>query len=116
MWPLAERFLCKAMKLGSLARNLGFLVLKYDLYRSSTAVAVIAKACSRALALFLVISVAMAGRSWGLAEISCLANFMIFSSALGACSRVFFTLSEKTCERERIVGRSAAGCSVSRIK
>ena len=41
------------------------LVLKYDLYNNSIAVAVISRTCSRVLVLFLVSSVVIAGRSWG---------------------------------------------------
>lgn len=62
------------------------------------------------------ISLVIAGKSLGLAAINCLAKFMILASLLGAQSRVPVILGEKICDRERMVGRSAEGCSVSKTK
>lgn len=73
-------------------------------------------ACSRALVLFLVISIAMLGRFLGLAAINCLAKVTFLASVEGAWSSSFSTLSEKTCARERMVGSSVEGCFVKSTK
>ena len=83
MCPFWLRASKSLRKLGILARNLLFLVLKYDLYNSSMAVLTMSRACWRGRVLVLARSAAIAGSSAGVAAISFLAWVMILSETFG---------------------------------
>ena len=60
--------------------------------------------------------VASAGRSFGVVAMSCFASAIVCASAFGTDWLEFCVRNEKICERERMVGRSADGCSVISTK